>query len=110
MINLNDNIQILGFKFYVLCGRNYYIYDFWLYEGEESERRYPNVPRSSSPQEIVLDFVIPLIMNGFSPYIVVTDSYYSSLSLAKTLHELNLGFIMSCQKVIFILNRSLIHD
>lgn len=78
---------------YVLNCRQYYLYDFWLYQGSDSDRS--NV---KSPGSIVLDFVDRLLnVTSYEPYIVVADSFYTNLKLAISLHERNLGCLFSCR-------------
>lgn len=68
-----------------------FIIDFWYYTGEETQR-------SNKPTNIVLDFVNPL-QEKFPnrPFIIVTDSFYSSLKLAEELHSKKLGLLLSCR-------------
>ena len=68
------------------------MYDFWLYQGSDSERN------TKPPGSIVLDFVNRLIATTVpEPYIVLADSFYSSLKLAIQLHRQNLGCLLSCR-------------
>lgn len=70
---------------------NTYVMDFWYYAGEESTR-------SNKPTDIVLNFVDCLLdLHPKRPYIIVADSYYSSLSLAEELHKRKLGLLLSCR-------------
>jgi hypothetical protein len=74
-----------------LADSKYYLYDFWLYEGDESERVH-------RPQQIVLDFVnTAQSLNPGMPFIVTADSYYGSLSLAEALYDLKVGCLLSCK-------------
>lgn len=74
-----------------MADSEYYLYDFWLYEGEESERVH-------KPQQIVLDFVDNVqALNPGMPFIVAADSYYGSLSLAEALHNRKVGCLLSCR-------------
>lgn len=78
-------------KIYALTDSTYYLYDFWLYEGDESERVH-------KPQQIVLDFVnVAQSKNAGTPFVLVADSYYGSLSLAEALHQLKVGCLLSCR-------------
>jgi hypothetical protein len=80
-----------GLKMYCLADSEYYMYDFWLYEGEESGR-------SHKPTDIVTDFVDDVkLTHGNLPFVVVADSYYGSLTLAKALQQQNVGYILSCR-------------
>lgn len=80
-----------GLKFFGLTDDSFYLWDFWLYQGSESNR-------SGKPAEIVLDFMKTVETNGGAkPHVVVVDSYYGSLKLAKKLHELKYGFLLSCK-------------
>lgn len=74
-----------------MADEEYYLYDFWLFEGNESER-------SHLPHEIVMGFVdrIQAKSSGL-PYIIVADSYYSSLDLAIQLYQRKLGCLLSCR-------------
>jgi hypothetical protein len=80
-----------GLKFYCLADQEFYLYDFWLYQGEESRRNH-------SPTGIVLDFADAIIKEspGLS-YIWVADSFYGSLNLAEELHSRNQGCLLSCR-------------
>jgi hypothetical protein len=70
-----------GLKFYCLVDSSFYLWDFWLYKGEDSER-------SSSPTNIVIDFAkIAIQQQTNKPHIIVANSYYGSLQL----HQLKLG-------------------
>jgi len=79
-----------GLKMFCLADSNYYLWDFWLYEGTESER-------SAKPMNIVLDFVSNATRQQHKPHIVVVDSYYGSLKLAEKLHKMKLGCLFSCK-------------
>jgi hypothetical protein len=79
-----------GLKFYCLADKYSYLWDFWLYEGHESER-------SGKPIEIVQDFVNNATREQHKPHIVVVDSYYGSLKLAQILHAKKFGVLFSCK-------------
>lgn len=79
-----------GLKIYCLADSNYYLWDFWLYEGTDSLQ-------SSKPDDIVLDFVHKSLKDGHKPHIIVADSYYGSLKLAEEIHKLKLGCLFSCK-------------
>lgn len=78
---------------YVLNCRQYYLYDFWLYQGNNSDR-----VGVKSPESIVLDFVDHLIAKSHQPYIVLADSFYTSLKLAILIHQRKLGCLFSCKR------------
>lgn len=45
-----------------------------------------------------MDFISPLLKKyPQRPYIIIADSYYSSLELAEKLHKLKLGVLLSCR-------------
>jgi uncharacterized protein YihD (DUF1040 family) len=77
-------------KMFCLADSNFYIWDFWLYKGDESER-------STKPMDIVLDFVLNATKTQHKPFYVVADSYYGSLKLAEILHEKKIGCLFSCK-------------
>jgi hypothetical protein len=79
-----------GLKFYCLADRNGYLWDFWLYQGTESER-------SGKPADIVMDFVFNALREQHKPHIIVADSFYGGLKLAEALHEKKLGCLFSCK-------------
>ena len=79
-----------GLKFYGLTDFNFYLWDFWLYEGSESER-------SGKPTDIVMDFATNVTKIQHKPHIIVADSYYGSLNLAQQLHNMKLGCLFSCR-------------
>jgi hypothetical protein len=79
-----------GLKFYGMTDRSFYLWDFWLYQGEEFERQH-------SPTEIVLDFARNAIKDSYKCHIMVADSYYGSLQLAMKLNEMKLGCLLSCK-------------
>ena len=78
-----------GVKIYVLADQYGYIYGFWVYYGKDSNNR------TASPAPIVLDFASYLHGKG---HIIITDSYYGSLSLADRLQEYGFKFVMCCRK------------
>ena len=79
-----------GLKFYGLTDDSFYLWDFLLYQGEDSEREH-------TPTAIVMDFAKSAIKNIFKPHIIVTDSYYGSLNLALELDKYKLGCLLSCK-------------
>jgi hypothetical protein len=79
-----------GLKFYGMTDDSSYLWDFWLFQGAESERKH-------TPTDIVIDFAKNAIKDYAKTHIVVVDSYYGSLKLALELQKLNLGFLMSCK-------------
>lgn len=80
-----------GLKIYCLADYSRYLWDFWLFEGDESER-------DSKPDEIVKGFVNSVISKqDRKTHIMVTDSYYSSLHLAEWLHAAKWGALLSCK-------------
>lgn len=79
-----------GLKMYCLADSNFYVWDFWLYQGNESER-------SGKPMNIVLDFATNAIKEQHKPHFIVADSYYGSLKLAEELHSRQFGFLLSCK-------------
>lgn len=80
-----------GLKFYCLADNARYLWDFWLYTGEESERRH-------KPDEIVMDFVANVErLQNRSTHIMITDSYYGSLKLIEWLHAAKWGALISCK-------------
>ena len=75
---------------FCLADSNYYLWDFWLYEGDDSQR-------SAKPMNIVLGFVSNATRQQDKPHIIVADSYYESLKLVEKLHEIKLGCLFSCK-------------
>lgn len=74
-----------------MADSSYYLYDFWLYQGKESERIH-------KPLDIVVDFVKVAEQNTSGlPFIVVADSYYGSANLATQLHDMGHGYLLSCK-------------
>lgn len=88
--HIRDKPHNTGLKWYGLTDTSFYLWDFWLYQGEESEREH-------SPTAIVVDFVQNAIKEHYKPHIVVADSYYGSLNLAETLHNMKIGCLLSCK-------------
>lgn len=78
-------------KLYCLADSSKYLWDFWLYTGEESERRH-------KPDEIVMDFVSNVErLQSRKTHVMVVDSYYGSLKLAEWLHAAQWGALLSCK-------------
>ena len=81
---------LYDFWFYEVC--IHFLYLFNLFQGKEpANRRFPEW--SARPKDIVVDFVCGLP----SGTVVVVGSFYGSLDLATTLHEMGYYFIMVCQ-------------
>jgi hypothetical protein len=80
-----------GLKIYCLADSSYYLWDFWLYQGEESLRKH-------RPKEIVDEFS-DIVLQYFPqrPFIFTMDSYYGGIDAAYSLHYKNLGVMMSCK-------------
>lgn len=80
-----------GLKFYCLADSSYYLWDFWLYQGEDSQRKH-------RPKDIVDEFS-DVVLKYFPsrPFIFTMDSYYGSLDAAYLLHYKKQGVMMSCK-------------
>jgi hypothetical protein len=79
-----------GVKLYGVTDDSFYLWDFWVYKGSESERTH-------TPTGIVVDFVKNAIQQQYKPHIVVADSFYGSLQLAEELHKMKIGCLLSCR-------------
>lgn len=80
----------IGIKVYGLADSENFLFDFF-FVGES-----PLNP--TQPKQIVIKFIDDLIeIYGPRQWVIVADSFYSSLDLAKLLHQRNVLFILSCQ-------------
>ena len=78
-------------KIYCLADECRYVWDFWLYEGKESERDH-------SPTEIVLGFIKEVQKKeSIRPHIITVDSYYGSEELVKKVDQMKWGIVASCR-------------
>ncbi len=66
-------------KIFCLVDSNFYIWNFWLYKGDELER-------SAKSKDIVLDFVSNTTKSQYKPFYIVVDSHYKSFKLTEVFH------------------------
>lgn len=78
-------------KVYCVTDETKYLWDFWLYQGEESEREH-------KPATIVLDFAERISKTEPArPHIMIADSYYGSLGVVEQLNKMKWGALVSCK-------------
>ena len=84
-------ITLSGLKLYCLADSDYYLWDFWLYQGKDSTREH-------SPRIIVKEFADQIDKyHPQKPFIFVADSYYGSLEAAYDLYYRKFGCLFSCK-------------
>jgi len=81
-VYIRDKPHPNGLKIYILADEKGYVYDFWIYRG--------NQPKT---KDIVLNFAVRLPGEG---YILTFDAYYGGWELALELDAHRLYFIASC--------------